>query len=337
MRIFYLIFVCLFSLKANSQESDKLFVTPEEFGCVSDAIEKAGKNADCFQRMIDYAIKNKVKIVSSANKKYYISKSLHIDRPIIIEFNGGLLIATDTIDMITIKRSHKNNRLNSGIISGLYLDLNKKAKSGLRFDDAVKVHVHDCWIYGIPQNTFGIMIQKGCGELFFNNLNLEGGENAAGGIKVNTHDCHFTDIAMIDCSPAVENSGSNFYERLHAWMGALGRWIDNSVFFRVTGGESVFLHQCFSDTFERAFSIESKTNLHISQHKNYHNKIMWNKDDDKINPLFFFFKDDSLAKQSNITLENSHIGGLIIKGKNRQKISNVLDVNIKNLNSIISY
>ncbi len=313
---------------------NSFFITPKDFGCIPNEIKAASDNSEKMQEMIDYAVKTGKKITSKGEEKYYISKSLYITQPISIEFNRATLIATDTIDMLVILKTEKNNRLYSGIISGLYLDLNKKAKSGINCRHVVKLHVSDCWIYGVPKNACGVKVEKGA-EMFFDNIHIEGGENKAIGVKIDTHDCHFTDCAMINCHIAVDNKGSNFYERIHAWI-ENGNWIDESAFFRVRGGEPIFLHQCFSDTFDRAFLIENKTSLFISQHKNFHNKNMWKMDITKIHPEIFHLNNEQIEKDVYIVLNDSYIGGLYINEKERQKFSNIKNFAVNGINNIIS-
>ena len=100
--------------------------------------------------------------------------------------------------------------------------------------------------------------------------------------------------------------------------------------------KGIFLHQCFSDTFDWAFDIEVATELHISQHKNFHNKIMWNKPDDLIHPVFIRFANEQIAKESSIHIDNSYVGGLSINNQNRQTFSNYKDTAITVTNSYIA-
>lgn len=335
MRIFFTLLLCflpILSCMTQTINKTDCFVTPEDFGCVSDNIEKADFNAEMLQRMIDFAINNGRIVVANSKKHYYISKSLMISDAVTILFNRATIIATDTIDLITIKDSV--GRRYSGVISGLSLDLNNKAKSGIKCPNAIKVRISNSSIKNIPAGSSGIIIENGY-EIFVDNIHLEGGENNSTGILINTHDCHFSDIVLIDCHTGIDNKGSNFFERIHGWMGAGGKWIDGSTFFKIRGGGPIFLHQCFSDTFDYGFQIECNTNLYISQFKNFHNKMMWRKDVQKIHPVVFHFANESIAKESSIFLESSHVGGLFLEGINRQRISNFENHHLKIINSFI--
>lgn len=304
-------------------------MTPEDFGCVSNDMSKAVHNTRKLQEMVDYAIINGKKIIGKASHQYYVAGSVIINGPITIDFNRATLIATDTTDMIVLRGKHREY---GGVISGLHLNLNNVAKSGIFGACAIKVRITDCNITGIPQDRVGIAIEKGY-EVFVDNVHFEGGDNKAVGLRANTADCHFSDLVMIDCHTAVDNRGINYYERIHAWMGEKGRWLDGSVFFRIRGGGPIFLNQCFCDTYDVGFQIECKTNVFISQMRNFQNKEMWQRDLEKVHPVFFQFSNESFAEQSFISLDNSYIGGLFLNNQNKQLFSNIKNHNIKQQNT----
>lgn len=333
-RVLLIILVQIFfSVGLDAKRSGGVFVTPEDFGCVSGDIRKADHNAQRLQRMVDYASERGLKIVAKANKEYFISRSIIISSPVSIDFNRATLIATDTFSIIKVKSG--KGRQFSGSISGISFNLNNKAKSGLTLDNAIKLHVSDCWFYKIPSLGTGLLVEKGY-EVFCNNLHLEGGEKGAIGIVVKTHDCHFSDCAIIDCSTAVENCGCNFFDRIHAWMGYGGRWLKGSTFFKIKTKGPVFLNQCFSDTFDKVFDICCTTNLVVSQHRNFHNKGMWNKKKiEIINPVIFYFEDDSICVSSNVYITDSYIDGLYFQGNERQSFSNKVHHKININNSYI--
>ena len=81
--------------------------------------------------MVEYAEQKGVKIVSGANKRYYISRGIQISSPITIDFNRAALIATDTIDVIVISRKNTNNKLYAGkIYQNITLGANGKKETG---------------------------------------------------------------------------------------------------------------------------------------------------------------------------------------------------------------
>ena len=172
--LIFTFFLCLLLPESAAKGYKNYFVTPEQFGCISDDIKKADHNSKRLQKMVDYAAENGLKIVANGNKKYYISKGIIITKPVIIDFNRALLVATDTTDMILI--NHPN--LFNGIISGLRLDLNNIAKSGIFCDNVAKLHIHDCWIYGIKNNSQGLLIEKGY-EILVDNMHFQGGDEGA--------------------------------------------------------------------------------------------------------------------------------------------------------------
>lgn len=325
--LFSLLTICSGAKILNNQ----YYVTPADFGCVTGNATMAVHNSIKLQEMVNYAIKNGIKVIDHAKNQYYIAGSIVIDGPINIDLNRASFIATDTIDMIVIKGKGIQY---AGVISGFHLDLNNVAKSDIKGNNAIKVRITNGNITGIPANGVGMTIETGC-EVFVDNMHFEGGENQATGLKVNTADCHFSDIVMINCHTAVDNRGINSFERIHAWIGCKGKWLDGSIFFKIRGWGPIFLNQCFCDTYDIGFQIECKTYLFISQFRNFQNKVMWKRDVEKIHPMLFQFTNATIAKESNIILDSSYIGGLFIDNENRQLFSDKSNHQVKLLNTII--
>ena len=327
-----LFILCIISVVASARNLKKsYYITPEDFGCVSGDINKANHNSRKLQEMINYAVKNGKVVIGDASKKYFIAKGIEINGPITLNFNRASLVATVAVDMVVIKGEH---RVYAGVITGLQLDLNKTATTGINCVCAIKSRISDCSIIGIPQYGVGMLISKGY-EVFVDNVHFEGGDNYATGLRVNTADCHFTDLVMIDCHTAVDNLGVNFYDRIHAWIGEKGKWLDGSVFFLIRGWGPIFIDQCFCDTYDVGFLVETATNLFITQLRNFQNMEMWNKDISKINPVFFKFKDEDVVKKSFISLDNSYVGGVFVNGQNRQLFSNLNNHRIRLNNTVI--
>ena len=326
-----LFLICTCSLYGQKESSP--FITPEMFGVESDRADAARKNLKNLQRAIDYAIVSGKTLTSSVGKKYYIAGSLIINGFVNIDFGAASIIATDTCKMLLVDNGV--HRKWGGKIRNIQLDMNGVSNCGVYCNNVYKLKIEDIGITGIKTNSCGLCIMKGY-EIFVENMHCEGCQDRASGIVVRTHDCHFVDCVMIDCHTAVDCNGSNFFERIHAWIGNGGRWLSNSTFFRVSGGGPIFLHQCFSDTFDNAFDITTKTTLYVSQQKNFHNKIMWNRPDDSIHPVFIRFANEQIAKESSIHIDNSHVGGLSINNKNRQTFSNYKDTAITVTNSYIA-
>ena len=81
------------------------------------------------------------------------------------------------------------------------------------------------------------------------------------------------------------------------------------------------MNQCFCDTYDKAFVVDNVCEMHISQLKLIHNKIMWKEPYDKVNPVVFDFKSDDVVSNSKISLLDSYIGGLWLGNKERQVFS----------------
>lgn len=294
------------------------FVTPEMYGVKSGICEDPVSNADSLQLAVDCAISTGRKLVSRGDKYYYIGKSIHINGALEADWGRATIVATDTINMIEI--DYKTQIKWFGCLSGFVLDMNGIAKRGIHCSNAVKMHITDGDIKNISRGGIGLQIDNGY-EMVVDNVHFDAVADYATGLKITTSDCHFSDCIMINCKTAIDNYGSNMYDRIHAWIGNKGDWLRGSVFFLSRGGES-FLSQCCSDTFEKVFLITTPVNLFISQHKNFHNTKMWKMDPESISAVMFCFSEERAAKNSKIYLNNSSIGGLFLGGKNRQSFSN---------------
>lgn len=328
----YITYFIVFIAITTKINADNIFpiVTPESFGCISDDIKAANDNAKRMQDAINYCIKNGAKLESSANKTYYINKGLQISGFINIDMGCATIVATDSINILNIISTNRVERWN-GVIRNFRLDLNNIARCGINCFYASKLHITDGEIVGIGNKAIGVNIEKGY-ELLIDNIHFHGSAINSRGIKISTSDCHFSDCILINCFIAIDNQGSNFYNRIHAWM--LSQYIHGSIFFNNRGG-LVFLSQCFSDTYDRTFEIDAESELHLSQLRLYHNKIMWIKPYDNVAPTLFYFKNLDIAEKTKISLIDSKIGNLILNKKNRQKFSNIEKCKVDTLGTSI--
>lgn len=292
------------------------FLTPEYFGCKENDKLAAYSNGTCMQKAIDYCTQNGIRLKFSPNARYYLGKGLKLKDFICIDFNGATLVASDSIKVLTITQS--DSKRWKGCLRNCRIELANIGKCGIFCPQVSKFHITDCEIASIGKYAVGMNIEHGF-EIFVDNVHFEGWDIYSTGIKVTTNDCHFSDCVMIDCYTAIDNSGSNFYERMHAWM--LPRYIIGSTYFRNRTGLT-FLNQCFCDTYANAFVIDDICDMHIAQLKLFHNKDIWKKPYDKINAMVFNFKNVHAATSSNIYLSDSCIGELFLEGKNRQVFSN---------------
>lgn len=310
------VFFLLIHLFTVNVSANNIMVTPEDFGCVSNNKAMANENSIALQKAIDYCIANGVRLASCSGRSYYISKGLDIPKYIDIDFGGAVLIATDSINMLTIHCD--KTEYWTGVLRNFRLNMNNVAKKGIDCSNVIKFHICDGEIKGIGTNAIGLSVEKGY-ELLVDNLHFHGNGKYSTGVKIMTSDCHFSDCVMIDCYTAVDNQGSNFYERIHAWM--LSRYIDGSIYFRNRAG-LVFLNQCFSDTYDKSFVVDNICEMHISQLKLIHNKIMWKQPFDKVSPVVFDFRNNQVASQSKISLTDSYIGSLVLDNVERMSFAN---------------
>ena len=327
----FLTLLCLLSFCILTLADNKslIYVTPEDFGCVSNNESQAEKNYVGLQKAIDYCIANGSKLTSVASHNYYINKGLNVSGFINVDLGGATIIATDTIYMLTVNCD--KTEYWTGTIRNFRLNMNNKAKFGIYCENAIKLRFTDGEIVGIKNGGIGFYMGKGY-EVFVDNIHFHGGQNNATGIMMRTSDCHFSDCVMINCHTAIDNLGCNFYSRIHAWMTA--HYIKGSTFYRSRGGLA-YLSQCFGDTFDRAFDIVGASELHISQFRVFHNKIMWKKPYDKLSPVVFYFANGSVANKSYITLIDSNIGGLVLDRKNRQMFTNIKSDSIHQYGTVV--
>lgn len=201
--------------KTFAEDNVPNIVTPEDFGCVSNNRLSASSNSECLQKAIDFCVLNGRKLVSSANCKYYIDKGIDISGFINIDLGCATLVAVDTIKVLNIHWD--KTEYWTGSIKNFRIDLNNIGKVGINCEKVIKLSICNGEIIGIGQHAIGLNIEKGY-ELLANNLHFHGSQANSTGIRIKTSDCHFSDCIMIDCYTAVDNTGSNFYERIHAWM-----------------------------------------------------------------------------------------------------------------------
>lgn len=299
------------------------YITPEDYGCVSDDIKYATNNSICFQKAINEACKSGKKLISQGSKKYYIDKGLIITSHFDIDLSNAILVPLDSVDVLSIDFDSKQQF--SGNIRNVRIDLNNIGKSGIKVKWGGKLHISDCDIYNVPKRGSGIKLDV-CYEVFVDNVHIKANQEGATGLEVHTSDCHFSDCVMIDCTTAIRNWGSNCFDRIHAWM--TSRWVENSVFYESNTRGPVFMTQCCSDTYNTSFLVKKESIIFINQFKNFQNLQMWQKV--KV-PRPFVFKFENEELNSQIFFENSYVSSLMKDGVNCQQIlSNKQSVIINN-------
>lgn len=179
------LFVCVFACADNKVP---VFVTPEDFGCVSNDKHQAEKNSAGFQKAIDYCIVNGSRLTSVASHCYYIKQGLKISGFINIDLGGATIIATDSVPMFTVHWD--KTEYWKGIIRNFRLNLNDIARIGINCDKVIKLHLTDGEFSGIGANAIGLNVKEGY-ELLADNLHFHGNQKYSTGIRTLTSDCHF--------------------------------------------------------------------------------------------------------------------------------------------------
>lgn len=282
------------------EEKEKYFsMHPENFGAVGDGI-----NDDTLhlQRTIDFCLKNKIKLEFTKGKVYCISNGLTINIPrnVYIDFNYAEIKAIANIQrMITVKCDNdvvtsdspvfdynnlKNVRLNHNGFSGGSIYIN----------------------YGNNLTIDGVLIENCRG----NALQIDaGGVNVANGyiickhgnsvgINITTSDSHFSDLIIVNASIAINNSGTNFYTRVHGWN--TGENIDDTTFFAHASGNAQLI-QCQCDTYERGYVVSTDRRLSLTNCTYYFNSNVYKGDK---TPIVFFYAETARNFARNTSCVN---------------------------------
>lgn len=298
--------------------NEGMLLNPSDFGCIPEEVDAAEGNSECFQKMFDYSMLQKRQIIILEAKTYYISKELKINDFLIANLGGTTLIATDSINMISLDM--KGSRW-KGVLKNFRLNLNSVARCGIYGIHPEKFRITDGEIFGIGTLAAGIEIDKGF-ELFIDNVHFRGNQMNANGIILRTSDCHVSNVVLIDCQNGIVMVGSNFFNQIHGWI-QNPNFLSNSSLFVAKIGSDNYISQSYSDTYENAFFVEGLARLHISEMKVYHNLDKWNSiDSTLVRSYVFRFREPRLVNGAKIFLLNSHIGSLLYRGKNRMKLSN---------------
>ena len=143
---------------------------------------------------------------------------------------------------------------------------------------------HSIYInYGNNLTIDGVLIENCKG----NALQIDaGGANVANGyivcehgssvgINITTSDSHFSDLIIIDADIAINNSGTNFYARVHGWNTQNG--VDNTTFFSHMAGNA-HLIQCQCDTYETGYLISTDRRLSLTDCTYYFNSNVYKGD-----------------------------------------------------------
>lgn len=282
------------------EEKEKYFsMHPENFGAVGDGI-----NDDTLhlQSAIDFCLKNKIKLEFTKGKVYCISNGLTINIPrnVYIDFNYAEIKAIANIQrMITVKCDNdvvtsdspvfdynnlKNVRLNHNRFSGnsIYIDYG----NNLTIDGVL---IENCKGNALQIDAGGVNVANGY-------IICKHGNSV--GINITTSDSHFSDLIIVNANIAINNSGTNFYTRVHGWN--TGENIDNTTFFSHASGNAQLI-QCQCDTYERGYVISTDRRLSLTNCTYYFNSNVYKGNK---TPIVFFYAETARHFARNTSCVN---------------------------------
>lgn len=177
--------------------------------------------------------------------------SLELDKGAVLKAVKPMSVVLD-IDARGLRKCRDHGQfVRSGIIDGNAL------AAGLRIRCPEHYTLADMQI--LNGKGYGLRVDGGC-ELVANNLYFRcylKGLSGNSAIYVNGGDSHYTDCIIIDYTYGVHQvgGGSNRYTRCHVWGGPVREMLEGSVNFKLAGGGSTILRDCYADTGKIGYEI----------------------------------------------------------------------------------
>lgn len=303
----------------NSQFKDvankKIYITPEDFGAKGDGITD---DTVALQNAINEAQSQNIPI-RSKYKTYLISASIIITNKIDLDFSNSILTSNTNINNIIDVASGQNHYSQ---IKNLTIDCNNiENLNGFNISHAEKLEINHLIVKNCTKSCY--KIDSGY-EVFMSNSHLNGVGESSIGLNINTSDCNYTDIILIDCFTGIfSNNTNNYYTRIHGWIKE--NTLLNSTFININNG-NIFIKDCYSDTYYKTMYVNNPANIVINGLNVYYFDSDKVNNEYKINNPYVFYFNETTCNSSNsefITLNNS-----IIKG------SDNFNLNLSNLDEL---
>ncbi len=227
------------------------YVTPEMFGAYGD-----GEHDD--YEAIKTAMGTGRKVVFTANKKYYVSKTLLMGgKPVYLDGNNCTILSGATTRVFSVSVANHSHGIEStehrvtiknfkidciNVETGLeVLSARQSVFENLTFINVRKTAVYyesgyentfkDIYVYGIAPYCVGFLVDGG--------------------------DSTFENLYGYDVDIFVRTSGTNVYNNLHAWIHTASRY-ENSIFFDIQSGNQR-INSCFFDTYRRCLVVRNQS------------------------------------------------------------------------------
>ncbi|MBR1926674.1 MAG: hypothetical protein IJ840_02825 [Bacteroidales bacterium] len=302
---------------ANDTANEDPAVTPEAFGCVGDGVTD---DTEALQKAFDFCLANNRQLRSLKGKTYAVSRTImaHTSNDIQIDFGGAVILAAKPMEHILDLDNYDipDKIGHSSVINNLVLDCGSTS-GGVYCPRAAKVSFNSLMVRNCALKAF--RVEKGY-EVFVTNSHIQctTGPDSYG-IYMDTGDCHFDNIVILNALMAIYQLTSiNFYDKIHSW---LSKNVEGSVFVHLVDGLA-HLEQSYCDTAEKGYYIEGPSVLRLIGCYYYNNPRCY---DSPVPPTIFHFAKPELATKATISLEGSsfNTGGLDVR------ISNVEDNHIQ--------
>lgn len=299
-------------LAANDVPPVDQIITPETFGCVGDGVTD---DTEALQKAFDFCLANNRQLIAHKGKTYAVSKTImaHTDSDIQIDFGGAVIKAIKPMEhILDLDNYDIPDRIgHSSVVNNLVLDCDSMS-GGVYCPRAAKTSFNFLMVRNCSLKAFRVV--KGY-EVFVTNSHIHcttGPESY--GIYMDTGDCHFDNIVIINAHTAIfQLTSINFYDKIHSW---LSKNVEGSVFVHLVDGLAHF-EQSYCDTAEKGYVIDGPSVLRLIGCYYYNNPRCY---DSPNPPVIFHFTKPELTKQATISLEGTsfNTGGLDVRISNEE-------------------
>ena len=287
-------------------------ITPELFGCVGDGV---ADDTQGLQDAFDFCLLNNKQLRSQKGKTYAVSKPIvvHSTTDIQVDFGGAVIKAAKPMEyIIDIDNYDIPDRIgHSSVVNNLVLDCDS-ISGGVFCPRAAKTSFNFLMVRNCSLKAFRVV--KGY-EVFVTNAHIHcttGPESY--GIYMDTGDCHFDNIVIINAHTGIfQLTSINFYDKIHSW---LSHNVEGSVFFHLVDGLA-HLEQSYCDTAEKGYVIDGPSVLRLIGCYYYNNPRCY---DSPNPPVIFHFTKPELTQQATVSLEGTsfNTGGLDVRISNEE-------------------
>lgn len=287
-------------------------ITPETFGCVGDGVTD---DTEALQKAFDFCLANNRQLISHKGKTYAVSKTImaHTDNDIQIDFGGAVIKAIKPMEHILDLDNYDipDRIAHSSVVNNLVLDCDS-ISGGVYCPRACKISFNFLMVRNCELKAFRVV--KGY-EVFVTNSHIHCTTGPQSyGIYMDTGDCHFDNIVIINAHTAIfQLTSINFFDKIHSW---LSKNVEGSVFLHLVDGLA-HLEQSYCDTAEKGYVIDGPSVLRLIGCYYYNNPRCY---DSPNPPVIFHFTKPEYTKQATISLEGTsfNTGGLDVRISNEE-------------------